>query len=102
MGRDALGEPGAQRVGVEVAVRDDERDGTSPVRGSGWPVTAASATQRMGEQQRLELGGRDLQRVDLDQLLDAVDDEQVAVGVDAGEVAGPQPAVGAQAVGRRR
>ena len=49
----------------------------------------------------LELGGRDLQRVDLDQLLEAVDDEDVAVGVDVAEVAGVQPAVGVDHLGRR-
>src|SRR4029077_2666783 len=39
-----------------------------------------------------ELGPGDLEPLDLDQLLDPVDDEQVAFGVEAGDVAGVQPA----------
>jgi hypothetical protein len=53
------------------------------------------------EQQRLQLGGRDLQRVDLDELLDPVDDEDIAVLVDAPEVARVQPAVGVEDLGGR-
>ena len=45
------------------------------------------------EDQGLELGGRDLEALVLDQLLEAVDDLEVAVGVDDGDVAGVQPAV---------
>ena len=55
----------------------------------------------MRGEQRLELGRRDLLRVDLDQLLQAVDHEHVAVGVDAPEVAGVQPAVVVEDLGRR-
>ena len=44
--------------------------------------------RRMGEQQRLQLGGRDLEALVLDELLQAVDDEEVAVVVDVADVAG--------------
>ena len=42
----------------------------------------------------LELGGRDLEGVDLDELLEPVDDEDLALLVDDDEVAGAQPPVG--------
>ena len=47
----------------------------------------------MGEQQRLELGGWDLEALVLDELLEPVDDVEVAVGVDVADVAGVQPTV---------
>ena len=43
----------------------------------------------MSEQQRLELGRRDLQGVDLDELLEPVDDDDVAVRLDAPEADDP-------------
>ena len=55
----------------------------------------------MPEQNRLELGGRDLHALVLDELLDAVDDEHVAVLVDVADVARVQPALGVDR-GRRR
>ena len=55
---------------------------------------------RVGEQQRLELGRRHLEALVLDELLEPVDDEQVPVGVDVADVAGVQPAVGVDRVGR--
>ena len=48
---------------------------------------------RVGEQHRLQLGGRDLEALVLDELLEPVDDEEVAVLVDVPDVAGVQPAV---------
>jgi hypothetical protein len=45
------------------------------------------------EQQRLQLGGRDLARVDLDQLLGVVDDVHVAAVVDEAKVARREPAL---------
>ena len=45
--------------------------GRSPLRSSGTPATQASATAGWLEQHGLELGGRDLEAADLDQLLDA-------------------------------
>ena len=47
----------------------------------------------VGEQQRLQLGRRHLEALVLDELLEPVDDEQVAVVVDVADVAGVQPAV---------
>ena len=48
----------------------------------------------MRGEDRLELGGRDLEGVDLDELLEPVDDEDLALLVDDDEVAGAQPPVG--------
>jgi hypothetical protein len=45
-------------------------------------------------QQRLQLGGCHLVGADLDELLEPVDHEHVAAGVDLAEVAGVQPAAG--------
>ena len=56
----------------------------------------------VGEQQRLELGRRHLEALVLDELLEPVDDEEVAVGVDVADVAGVQPAVVVDRVRRRR
>ena len=81
-----------QRVWVERRA-DDERHGHFAGARVGAAGDGRVGDERVREQERLELGRRDLERVDLDQFLDAVDDEQVAVGVDAGEVAGLQPAV---------
>ena len=68
--------------------------GTSPASSSGIAITAASATCGMGQQHRLELGGRDLVALVLDQLLEPVDDLRAAVGVDGADVAGVEPALG--------
>ncbi len=53
----------------------------------------------MGEQDLLELGGRDLVALVLDQLLDPVGDPEPAVGVDGDDVAGVHPPAGVD--GRR-
>ena len=71
---------------VRVGTRDDGRVGDARVR----------------EEQRLELGGRHLLGTDLDELLEPVDDEDIARGVDAAEVAAAQPAAGAEDLGGRR
>jgi hypothetical protein len=57
--------------------------------------------RRVGAQQRLQLGRGHLGALVLDELLEPVDHEQVAVGVDVAEVAGAQPAAGSEG-GRRR
>lgn len=48
----------------------------------------------MLEQQRLQLRGRDLVALDLDEFLLAVDDEEVPALGDVRDVAGLEPAVG--------
>src|SRR3954447_12820136 len=55
----------------------------------------------MLEQQRLELGRRDLEALDLDELLEAVDEVEPPVLVRVADVAGVQPAVRVEGVGRR-
>ena len=57
--------------------------GRSPLRSSGTPATQASATAGWLVQHRLELGGRDLEAADLDQLLEPAGERDVAVRVDA-------------------
>jgi hypothetical protein len=53
------------------------------------------------DEQRLELGWGDLVGADLDDLLEPVDDEDLAVCVDVAEVAGATSAVGVDHRGRR-
>ena len=56
---------------------------------------------RMLEQNRLELRGRDLESLDLDQLLQPIDHGQVAVVIEHTDVAGVQPALRIDRAGRR-
>ena len=67
--------------------------GTSPHRSSGVPTTAASRTAGWVEQCVLDLGAGDVLAAGDDQVLLPVDDPDVAVGSDHGEVAGVEPAV---------
>ena len=53
----------------------------------------------MRDQQRLELGGRHLQPLVLDQLLGAIDDEEEPLVVDVSHVAGVVPAFPVEAIG---
>ena len=46
----------------------------------------------MGLEHALHLGGRDVLAAADDDVLDAADDREPAVGVDGGEVAGAEPA----------
>jgi hypothetical protein len=55
---------------------------------------------RVGHEERLELGRRDLEALELDELLHPVDDREVAVLVEATDVAGVEPAVLVDRVGR--
>ncbi len=55
----------------------------------------------MGQQERLELCRRDLKTLVLDELLEPVDDVEVAVVVDVADVAGVEPALVVDAVGGR-
>ena len=48
----------------------------------------------MREEERLEFGGWNLETVVLDELLEAIDDEQVPVRVDVADIAGAKPAIG--------
>ena len=64
-------------------------------------MTAASITFGCDEQQRLELGRRDLVALVLDELLDPVDDREVAALVVDRDVAGVEEAVGVERLGGR-
>ena len=100
VGRDALGHPGHQRVAVHVLARDHEGDRDLAAALIGAPDHGRLGHRGMAAQQRLELGRRHLQRVDLDDLLQPVDDEHVALGVHVAEVAAVHPAVRVDQVGR--
>ncbi len=65
-----------------------------PVYGCGAPSTAASATAGCAGEHLLDLVRVDVEAADQDQLAQPVDQEQVAVGVGVGHVAGRPPAVG--------
>jgi hypothetical protein len=56
---------------------------------------------RVGHEERLELGRRDLEALELDELLHPVDDREVAVLVEAADVPGVQPTVLVDGVGGR-
>ena len=73
----------APALRVERAARTTNATGTSPVRSSGRPTTAASVTAGCVSSSASSSAGATWKRVDLDQVLDPVDDEDVAVGVDA-------------------
>jgi len=55
---------------------------------------------RMPQQDRLQLGRRDLEPLVPDQLLDPVHHVHVAIGVEVADVAGAQPAIAGQGRGR--
>ena len=88
-----LGGPRGDDVGIEHEQRGQV--------GPGLADDAGLSDQRLRLQRRLEVRGRDVlaARGD-DELLLAVDDAQVAVVVELADVAGVQPAVGVERLGR--
>ena len=48
---------------------------------------------RVGEEHGLQFDGRNLEAIDLDQVLETIDDDDLAVEFDVAEVTGPKPAV---------
>ena len=80
--------------GVIESARHDERFGHLAGFLVGERDHGRVGDRRVREQERLQFGGGDLVALVLDQLLDPVDDPQRAVLLDAGDVAGVQPAVG--------
>ena len=94
MRRDPLGDEGHELLGVAPAPsRRRTPWGSRRLPRPGTRMTAASATAGWASSTRLQLGRRHLEALVLDQLLDPVDDEDVAVVVDVADVAGVQPAV---------
>ncbi len=86
-------------AGVLSWLEDDEGAWSFPGFVIGNADDGRIGNRWMGQQQRLELGRRDLESLELDQLLDPIDDRQVAVLVDEADVAGMQPAVFVDRVG---
>ena len=94
--RDVLGEELAaapRRSSWRPRAATTHASGRSSHRGSGTAITAASSDRRVRHQVAFELHRRDPLPTRLDDVLRAVGDLDVAVGGDAGDVAGAQPAV---------
>ncbi len=80
--------------GSTVTCGDDERDRCLAAARVGCADDGDVGDGRVPDDDRLDLGRGDLERVDLDELLDPIDDDDAAVGVDMAEVAGANPPVG--------
>jgi hypothetical protein len=100
--RDPLGHPGHQRLTVDLTAGHHDRDRDLAVGGVGAGDDGGVGDRGVAEQQRLQLGGGHLVGADLDELLEPVGAEHVAVVVDPAEVAGVQPAAGVERLGGRR
>ena len=102
--RDPLGDERLNVLGRGVPALPQHDEGGRDLAGLvvGKPDDRGVRDIGMGEQQGLELGRRDLESLVLDQLLEPVDDVDVAVRVDLGDVARVQPAVGVDRRRRRR
>jgi hypothetical protein len=99
--RDAAGDPRLDLVGVDVTMSDDVGDGPLPGALVGGPYDGRIGDVRMGQQEGLELCRRDLKPLDLDQLLEAIGDVQLAVVVEMAEIAGVDPALWVDRLGGR-
>ena len=97
--RDALLDVLVELAGVARAADHDPRLGALAGALVGHAGHAGVGDRRVAREHGLELGGRDLEAADLDQLLEPAGERDVAVRVDLGEVAGVEPAVGVD--GRR-
>jgi hypothetical protein len=75
---------------------------SSPRSSSGRPTTATSATLAVGEEEVLDLLGRDVLALADDHVLEPAGDRDVAAGVDRAQVAGAEPAVVVEGVGVER
>jgi hypothetical protein len=100
--RDPPGDPGGQLPGVGGGARPwhHHRDRHLAVVRVGAAEDGGVGDRRVAGEQRLQLGRGDLVPADLDELLEPVDDDHVAVAVDQAQVAGGQPAVGVDRHGR--
>src|SRR5581483_10670819 len=85
-------EPGPARVEVERAGRDDEGADALAEPGVGVPDRYRVADERVRLQHALHLGRGDVLAAPDDDVLDAADDRQPAVGVHRRQVAGAEPA----------
>src|SRR5215213_298519 len=91
--RDTRGDERHQLFRISLAFQHDEcfRDLASPLVWSG--DDGGVGHRRMGQQDGFQFGGGDLEALVLDQLLEAVDDEEVTASVGAGQIPRMQPAV---------
>ena len=96
VGGDMAGHKGLQGLGVDggAGLAHDEGLGQLASHIVGNADDGDICDGFVLNQQGLELGGRHLKALDLDELFEPVHDVGVAVGVDAGDVASVQPAVG--------
>ena len=88
MRRDAPGHPGHEVVALDLPSTDydGDRDLAALRVRAGYDGRVGDG--RVRDQERLELRGRHLVGANLDELLEPVDDEHVAVPIDVPEVAG--------------
>ena len=90
----ALGEPGPARVEIEAGRALDERHDPFAHQRVGLADRDRVADVGMGFEHLLDLGGADVLAAADDDVLEAADDLERAVGVERREVAGAEPAVG--------
>ncbi len=89
-----------QLVGRRGALQHDERARQLAALGVGQRHDGRVGDGRVRQQRGLELRGRHLHALVLDELLEPVDDVEIAVGVGVADVARVQPAVGVDASAR--
>ena len=94
MGGDALGDPGHELVGIELASGDDDGDGDLTAVGVGRGHDGGVGDMRVGGEQGLELGGGDLRPPTLISSLSRSTIHTLPSRVHVAQVAGAQPAVG--------
>jgi hypothetical protein len=106
VGRDALRHPGHELLRVERLAGDHDRHRRLARDRVRSPDDRGVGDRRMRGEDGLELRRRDLEGVDLDELLESVDDEDLALLVEDDQVAGagqpPASIIAAVASGRCR
>ncbi len=100
--RSAAQRRSASAVSVGIGLRDDDGADGLAEAGVGHAGAERRRHVRVGGEQRVDLGRRDLVAAARDDVLEAADDLDPAVGAHAGEVAGAEIAVGEGGRGESR
>jgi hypothetical protein len=98
--RNPLGKPANQLVGGCATAKDNECLRYLASYLIRAPYDGCISYRWMGQQNTLQLGGGDLEALVLDQLLQAVDDEELVVIVDMPDVAGVEEPISVDRVPR--